>query len=488
MAGLLDYDQLANLQLAAGLLSRQPFGQALGSGLAGYQTTQDAQARQQLAAREMANREALQAAQISDMKAQEEQRRQAVAKQLQMQAMLQSVLGGQGQPSQYGAEGGGVSMGGVREPMRPQAAGLAGTSPEQIAALKANGIDVEKIWELAKFGKPMQPGYRQNADNTTSYFGDPSKGFTVDPRGQVGLMPGALDSQAGLAGATAFATTSNQQRAEAPYKQVQTVIGGVPRTVQLDKWMADQQPQQTQQPQQGPLTPMSQVRADVGNPATTYSSPAVQSAVQRAAGLDWPSRTTPGEPSGIQSGLSIKEKASATALDEVNKNWLDKSYTPTQEAGAVASSMLNNIQVARAGLSMAGNSGWSKDTQVKVARVIGALGVPQAEEVATGAQIFQQATSTRLWEVLNAAKGPQTEGDADRARQTFARIENTPKANQFIMDMMQAIAERDKIKAAWYRDALPIARQEGDLQMVDRKWSDRTPSVWSMPSMKKWGQ
>ena len=70
--------------------------------------------------------------------------------------------------------------------------------------------------------------------------------------------------------------------------------------------------------------------------------------------------------------------------------------------------------------------------------------------------------------MLNQAKGPQTEGDATRAKATFASLSNTPQANEFILDFAKAVAMRDKKKAAFYNEAMPIAREAGDLTAVDR--------------------
>jgi hypothetical protein len=44
------------------------------------------------------------------------------------------------------------------------------------------------------------------------------------------------------------------------------------------------------------------------------------------------------------------------------------------------------------------------------------------------------------------------------------------------------------MKASFYQNALPIAKEEGDLQKVDREWSKRVPSIFSMPSMTKWAK
>lgn len=210
MAGLLDsFDDPGTqglLSLGLRLMSAPGrFGQALGS--AGMGALSD-----MAATRDAAMKRKMMEAQMADYLQQAELRKQQAQKLSGAQDLLSTVLSGQGQPNQYGTAGNGVTMGGVREKMTPQVGGLAGATPEQMAALKASGIDIEKLWELARFGKEMQPGYRRNADGTVDYLGDPSKGLNVNRQGQVSLMPGAAESQASLAGATKAAESEAAAR------------------------------------------------------------------------------------------------------------------------------------------------------------------------------------------------------------------------------------------------------------------------------------
>jgi hypothetical protein len=107
---------------------------------------------------------------------------------------------------------------------------------------------------------------------------------------------------------------------------------------------------------------------------------------------------------------------------------------------------------------------------------------------ASNAQKFQSVAMDNLWTKLNAAKGPQTEGDADRAKQTWASLANTPQANTYIMDMAQAKAERDIMRAKFFNSGLPVAQQRGNLQELENEWNSRMPSIFDMPSMQKWKQ
>ena len=147
--------------------------------------------------------------------------------------------------------------------------------------------------------------------------------------------------------------------------------------------------------------------------------------------------------------------------------------------------MLTNVQSLR---NIDINTGWGTEAKAAAANALSGLGIApkNAEMFAANAQKFQSQAMTRLWEVLNTAKCPQTEGDADRAKATFAALKNTNEANQFILDLAEANARRDKLKAQFYGEAMPVARDSGDMTAVDRKWQQIQRSVWDDPIMAKW--
>jgi hypothetical protein len=86
-----------------------------------------------------------------------------------------------------------------------------------------------------------------------------------------------------------------------------------------------------------------------------------------------------------------------------------------------------------------------------------------------------------------AQKGPQTENDARRLEQTFAKLGNTPEANEFILDVTEAQAKRDQE----YRNfLLSYRRRGGSLDGAQESWESgpgRT-SIFDDQSMKKWVQ
>lgn len=189
---------------------------------------------------------------------------------------------------------------------------------------------------------------------------------------------------------------------------------------------------------------------------------------------------------GVVSGIPTQTKIANEAQGSINQTWLKSSYEPALASGSAANDMLTSVKTARFALSGLGDTGFGTGAKESAARVLGALGVPNAEQFASNGAIFQQAAGERLFTLLGNQKGPQTEGDAARAQKTFASISIPKQANQYILDLAEAVAQRDAMKANFYREALPLAQKEGDLSVVDRKWQNIQRSVFDMPSMQKW--
>jgi len=173
------------------------------------------------------------------------------------------------------------------------------------------------------------------------------------------------------------------------------------------------------------------------------------------------------------------------AGQKLNDNWITSSYNPVLQAGESARALqasldaLNNIDI---------KTGWGTSAQSSASNILTSLGIApeNAKEFATNAQKFQSVAMDRLLVTLQAQKGIQTEGDAQRAAGTFASLQNTPEANQFIADFARAKANNDLRRVQFYQEALPIARQSGDLTEVDRQWTKIQGSIWNDPILQRW--
>ena len=173
---------------------------------------------------------------------------------------------------------------------------------------------------------------------------------------------------------------------------------------------------------------------------------------------------------------------------ETNKDFITNEYRPAMQADEAA----RKIMMAADSLEKLNfKSGKLAPTKAAMAGVLSAFGVASKdiEQYASDAQKFNTFLMERNWDVLNAAKGPQTEGDAQRGLQTFLMLENTPEANKFIADYARVVNKRARAKAKFYRDNLSRAQADGDLQQLEQQWSsspEAEKSIWEDPIMKKW--
>lgn len=197
------------------------------------------------------------------------------------------------------------------------------------------------------------------------------------------------------------------------------------------------------------------------------------------AGGAQPTAPTGGVAVGRAGGLgTTPSPVSQAAATKLNDDWVSGSYRPTLDSAGAASSLKNTITAMR---QIPLETGFGTEAQGAAANLLATLGVKNADKVATDVQKFQSLAMDRLQTELMKQKGPQTEGDAQRAGQTFAKLGNTPEANKFIFDFAEAKANMDIRKAQFYEAALPLARKAGDLTEIDRRWRKLQGSIWDDP-------
>ena len=212
--GNLDPQSMATMQLAAGLLSPGSFGQGLGKGLEGYQGTMANAQTMQLRQQQIA--QAKQQMAMEQMQMQMLQRKQAFAESFMSpgspgpapgtQAMAQGAQGGSVGPTVANAN----AMNQSPAPAQPGGSRLSGLSEDQIAGGVMGGMvpkELVELWKASRMGEAFQPGYRKDLNGKTTYYGDPTKGVTLDANGNIGKMPGS-GAIAELAGE---ATAANEQ-------------------------------------------------------------------------------------------------------------------------------------------------------------------------------------------------------------------------------------------------------------------------------------
>lgn len=347
-----------------------------------------------------------------------------------------------------------------------------------VTYLKTKGVDLADVYKLATDPVKLEGGstYRDRVTGAERYMPKIGEGMQLGPDG-VSLAPGYLRSMGAIKGAE----TSAVEAAKASYDllplgyvdQTGRPIGGTRGAYISSLNQVPQIPQQGTDGREGldltKLTPQQQAFLRKRDPEAfsnglarfAATAPVLQSEAEKQLQL--------GAITGRQS-----------TQQDLNKNWITASYNPVIEAGRAASTMTASLDALK---SFNMNTGWGTEAKAHAASVLTGLGIApdNAKLFATNTQKFQAVAMDRLLTVLQAQKGPQTEGDSTRAQQTFAQLKNTPEANQFIADFARAKANMDARRAQFYQEALPLAQQAGDLNEIDRRWAKIQGSIWADP-------
>lgn len=375
-----------------------------------------------------------------------------------------------------GASGGVPSTGGagVAQPSATAGGGGAGVSNgfpfslDDLALLSTAGAkNTDALFNMYKYandGVKREAGnyYKDPVSGAVTYMPRLDNGMEIGPDGSIRPASGYAASNAAIKGLEAGATTAATERAKYPY-----TVG------------ADRERQNTQA-----ALDTQQV---VGPDGNTYYVPRLQVATgaagaprQVGAGVDG----APGQGGGFMAAPNPIKQKSAEAL---NDNWIKNAYQPTLDAGSAASDALTNIQALR---TIDLKTGWGTDAKATAANVLAGLGIApkNAEMFAANAQKFQSVAMDRLMKKQVEQKGTATEGDAKRINQTYVSLQNTPGANDFILDLAQAQANQDQRRAQYYEAALPLAQKAGDLTRVDREWRKIKGSIWADPALQRWSR
>jgi hypothetical protein len=96
------------------------------------------------------------------------------------------------------------------------------------------------------------------------------------------------------------------------------------------------------------------------------------------------------------------------------------------------------------------DTGSFTESKAAAAKVLGALGVKDAEQYAADSQAFLANANAAVLQKQLEQKGPQTEADAQRITQTGAQLGNTKAANEFVLKVAKAQLQRDVEQRDFY--------------------------------------
>tara|TARA_R110000751_G_scaffold95960_4_gene187375 strand:+ start:426 stop:1559 length:1134 start_codon:yes stop_codon:yes gene_type:complete len=102
-------------------------------------------------------------------------------------------------------------------------------------------------------------------------------------------------------------------------------------------------------------------------------------------------------------------------------------------------------------------------------------------------QAFNSVNKRLVNQVLNQAKGPQTEGDAQRAGRTLAKLGNKPEANAFILDTLVANGLRKVEQKNFLEGAIDNGLTAKQANADWNKFKNSTPMLSTVSKVSKNG-
>jgi hypothetical protein len=189
---------------------------------------------------------------------------------------------------------------------------------------------------------------------------------------------------------------------------------------------------------------------------------------------------------GQNNGQGVIKAINPVSIDSqkgLNDSWTKNTLQTVLNNGESAQQAIDAIRAMR---TIPLDTGWGAQTQASAANFLGKLGIPEAEKYAGNVQKFQSVAMDRLQSALAQQKGPQTEGDAQRAAAAFASVANTPAANAFIQDFAEAKAIRDMKKKEFYERATQFDGIHNNLRRIDTEWNKAERSIFDYGNMKQY--
>jgi hypothetical protein len=339
----------------------------------------------------------------------------------------------------------------------------------------------------ADFGKPhvLSPGqavYSPGATTPLASAPNIDKGMRVGQGGNVEALPGYAQTTAQIAGATSGA----QEQAKAQYDLVDVPDGRggtfkVPRDMAV-KLLGGQAPQgpQAQGGQRVNLNLQNASPADLAAILKDVQNPVPMNPVGSGRVGQAPSAV---DVHAATSGIDTQQGA----VRKGTEDFITNSYRPTIDNGRAARQANVNLDILEK-LPISEKTGWGTTAKVTGARVLEGLGIAPdaAKQYASNAQVYNRAVNENLWNLLGTQKGVQSEGDAARAKATFASLENTPEANKYTTDLLRATNNLRVKQADFYSKHYAEALRTGRAYELESAWQQQAPSLWDDPAMSKW--
>jgi len=185
-------------------------------------------------------------------------------------------------------------------------------------------------------------------------------------------------------------------------------------------------------------------------------------------------------PAPVTNITNVQEKAEKGAFGKM----LVEQYGDISKAAGLAAKSLPAIEANLGALNAGLSTGFGTDAKKAGARVLGALGVQDAEKFATTAEVFQANAINAVLQKQLEQKGPQTESDARRIEQVGAELAKTKGANEFILSLAKEQLKRDVDQRNFYDN---YRRRTGSFDGAEDAWfaGEGGRSLFDRPGLKK---
>jgi hypothetical protein len=197
------------------------------------------------------------------------------------------------------------------------------------------------------------------------------------------------------------------------------------------------------------------------------------------------SGTAPANPKQELTQFETNERIRGSEREAIGKLRVDE-YKQLGAAASSARKAMPGIDTAERILNAGFNTGWGTEVQATAANILTSLGVPDAKNYATSAQLFLSQARTVTNDRLLDQKGPQTDNDFKRTEETGARLGNTADANKFLLAVNRAInkqiIEKHNFFTQW-------ETKNDTLKGAEQAWQDSpagSASLFDRPELKQY--
>ena len=131
---------------------------------------------------------------------------------------------------------------------------------------------------------------------------------------------------------------------------------------------------------------------------------------------------------------------------ELNVQQYKDISTTAKLAAKTLPAIESNLDILNKGFE----TGFGTEAIAAGAKVLAAMGVPNAEKFATNSQVFQAKATEAVLQKQLEQKGPQTESDAQRIDQIGAQLGKTTQGNKFLLTTAKEQLKRDMEQRNFY--------------------------------------